>query len=222
YSRPQAYNASIIGTNPCRTAVMDCREAGRDASGSRESGRRSPWPGPRWLRPGAAGAWRRLRQRIEPKLGPLATQPQVAERAFGDSGRQFEAIDQLGRGDDPLARLTAKLLDARRGVDRVAEKNDLLLYRAHFAGHHRTAMEPGPDREAHPEFAGVVGRAAGESLHRAETRFDAARRRDPVLERPGRDEFVADIAVDLAALRHDRLGQIQHEPVEQPVKVERP
>src|SRR6185437_8834958 len=66
------------------------------------------------------------------------------------------------------------------------------------AGHHRTAMEPGPDRDAHPKVAVVVGRAAAQSLHRVETRFEAARRCDAVLELPGRDELVADIAMDLA------------------------
>jgi hypothetical protein len=39
-------------------------------------------------------------QRIERKIGALGPQPEVAERAFGDAGRQLEAIDQVGRGED--------------------------------------------------------------------------------------------------------------------------
>ena len=119
---------------------------------------------------------RRLRQRVEREVGALAAQPKIAKRAFGDSRRQFEAIDQLSRGDHTIAGLTAKLLDARRGIDGVAEKNDLPLHRAHLAGHHRTAMEPGSHRDGHAEFASVVGRASGQLVDGGETGRDAARR----------------------------------------------
>src|SRR5271169_338302 len=44
--------------------------------------------------------------------------------------------------------------------------------------------------------------------------------RDPLLEPPGRDHFIADIAVDFAARRDYRFSEIDDETVEQPVKCE--
>ena len=96
-------------------------------------------------RPRLAGAPRRLGQRVEREVGAFAAQPEVAERAFGDAGRQLEAIDQVGRSEHAIAGLPAEILDAGRGVDGVAEENDLLLHRSHLAGHHRTAMQPGAE-----------------------------------------------------------------------------
>src|SRR5271170_29167 len=44
--------------------------------------------------------------------------------------------------------------------------------------------------------------------------------RDPLLEPPGRDHFIADIAVDFAARRDYRFSEIHDETVEQAVKYE--
>ena len=123
-----------------------------------------------WARPAPR---RRLGQRIKREIGALAAQPQVPKRPFGDSGRQFETIDQIRRGEHAVAGLTAKLLDARRGVDRVAEENDLLPFRAHLAGHHRTAMEPGSRSDGHAEFAAVIGRVSSQLVDGGETGPDA-------------------------------------------------
>ena len=117
---------------------------------------------------------------------------------FGDPGRQFEAIDQLGRGDHTIAGLTAKFLNARRGVDGVAEKNDLPFDRAHLAGHHRTAMKSSSDSDGRPEFTAAIGRRSAQLVDGAEAGRDAAAIGDSLLELPGRDQFIADVAMDFA------------------------
>src|ERR1700677_2159911 len=170
---------------------------------------------------GAADLLRRFRQRVEREVGALAAQPQIAKRASGDSARQFEAIDQIGRGEHAIACLTAKLLDARRGIDGVAEKNDLPLHRAHLAGHHGTAMKPGPHRDGCAELSAVVGRPSCEFVDGGETGRDTPAVSDSLLELPGRDQLIADIPMDFAPCRDDRLGEVEHETIEQAMKGER-
>ena len=72
-----------------------------------------------------------------------------------------------------VACLTAKVLDARRGIDGVAEKNDLPLHRSHLAGHHRAAMKSGPYCNGRAEFAAIVGRAFRKLVDSGETGRDA-------------------------------------------------
>jgi len=69
----------------------------------------------------------RLCQRVECELGAFAAQADVAERGFGDAGRQFEAINEVGRGEQAVAGFPTEFLDACGGVDSVAEKDERVL-----------------------------------------------------------------------------------------------
>jgi hypothetical protein len=103
----------------------------------------------------------------------------------------------------------------------VTEKNDLLPYRAHHAGHHRTAMELGPYRDGRAEFARVIGRVSSQLVDGGETGRDAAVVRGPLFELPGRDQLIANVAMDFSARRYNRLGEIEVETIEQAMKGER-
>ena len=123
--------------------------------------RKSPTaPAPRASRtalPPRAAPTRRARRRFSCRVVPCLPASAWRRRAA------VRAIDQIRGGEHAVARLPAHFLDAGRGVDGVAEEDDLLLYRTHFAGHHGTAMHPGAEIHCGAEFATVFGREPRQS-----------------------------------------------------------
>src|ERR1700677_3664131 len=142
---------------------------------------------------------RRPRQRLERHVVFLAAQPQTPERALGDAKGQFEPVDQVCGSEHAIAGLSAHFLDTSGGVDGVAEEDDFLLHRAHLAGDHGTAMQPGAEIRGGAEFADIFWRETRQTLHRGEAGRYAMGVRNALRELPGRDQLIADIAVDFAA-----------------------
>src|SRR5208337_2865881 len=165
--------------------------------------------------------FRGLAQCVEGKIDAFAAQPEVTERAFDNPGRQLEPIDQIRRSKDAIAGLPAEVLDSSRGVDGVAEEDDLRLDRPHLAGDHRTAMQRGAEIDGNAEFTPVFARLSGERVKSAEASRYATGLAYPFFELPCRDQFVADVAVDFAAGPDNWVGKIGHKTIEQAVKDER-
>ena len=88
-------------------------------------------------------------------------------------------------------------------------------------------MTTGPQCSPARKFAAAPnslmysGASRASSIHRGEAGGDAVSVCDPLVELPGRYQFVADVAVDFTARRCDRFGEIDDEAVEQAVKGER-
>ena len=82
-------------------------------------------------------------------------------------------------------------------------------------------MEPGSHSDGHAEFAAVMGRMSNQLVHCAETGRDAPAVCGPLLELPGRNQLIANIPMDFATRRDDRLSEIEDETIEQAMKGER-
>ena len=142
---------------------------------------------------------RGMAQCIKGEIDAFAAQPEVAEHALDDAGRQLEPIDQIRRGEDAIAGLPAEILDTSRGVDGVAEEDDLRLNGSHLASDQRTAMQSSAEIDGATEFAPIFVRLSSERVKGVETGPDAAGLADPFFELPCCDQFVADIAVDFGS-----------------------
>jgi hypothetical protein len=137
-------------------------------------------------------------ERVKYNLAFLAAKAQVAEWALADAGRQFETIDQCRRGKDAVAGLATKFLDAGGGINCIAEKDDFLLDGAHFARHHRTAVQAGSAMHGRTEVAQIDGAQLCQPVESIETSAHAVRFGDAVRQSPSRDQLIADVSVDFA------------------------
>ena len=82
-------------------------------------------------------------------------------------------------------------------------------------------MKPGPDRDGCAELSPVVGRASSQPVDGAEAGRDAAAVSNSLFELPGRDQLVADIPMDFAPRRDDRVGKVVDEAFDQAMEAER-
>ena len=74
-------------------------------------------------------------------------------------------------------------------------------------------MQRGAEIDGNAEFTPLFARLSGEGVKSAEASRYAAGY--PFFELPGRDQFVADVAVDFAAGRDYWVGKIGHKTIEQ-------
>ena len=136
-------------------------------------------------------------------------------RLTGPSGsarrdrRQVEAGEEGVRDQAVAPQRLGDLLDARGGVQRVAEIDDRELGIAALAGDDRAGVQDDAHLGRDPEGAPIVpGARRKRGLDRLET-SETAGVLHPLGERPRRDQLVADVAVHLAAVLEDRLVDVE-------------
>ena len=105
--------------------------------------------------------------------------------------------------------------NARRRVHRIADERDLLLERTDFADCDGAAMERRAEIRADAEIPLVSVAPGREPVARREAGAHDPRVVAAGLQPPGRNDLVSDIFVDLAAVLHDRLRDVDDEGVEQ-------
>src|SRR4030095_201344 len=91
---------------------------------------------------------------------------------------------------------------------------------AALADDHVTGMQASPEARHHAEFLAVRVRAFRDAVGNREEAFDAAPSRHPLIERPRHDHLIADIGMNLAAMRDDRGIDVVKEAGEQALHAE--
>src|SRR5262249_24738070 len=119
-----------------------------------------------------------------------------------------------------MAARATRLLDPRGGVHGVAEHHDLALDVAHLADDER----PGVQRAAKLGLDMIVAKIRiappRQRVDDGEETGDTPCGMAAAPRLPGDDDLVADIAIDLAARREQRLGDVVKDAIEEAVESE--
>src|SRR6266851_3564335 len=119
-----------------------------------------------------------------------------------------------GSGTGRSAGALGVLLEARGGVENVADEDDLLPQVAQLAGGDGAAMESAAKAGHDAEVPGVHVRRELDGLPDEEKAPDAVGVADTSAEGPGDDDFIARVLVDLAARFEDGLREAVHDAPE--------
>src|SRR6266851_4467792 len=194
-------------TRPLRWPT-GCRVSSSTRSSSRASWRVPCSPGRHWPASSSWWSWARLQVNCQ-------TQGRARSPVRGDARRQGEPVQHRTRGDEIEARLLGVLLETRGGVEDVADEDDLLPQVAQLTGGDLAAVEAAAEDGARPEVALVAGRVARDRGADQEEAADAVGRPQAPRHRPGDDDLVARVLVDLSLGLEHGLGQVVHHAAEQ-------
>src|SRR5262245_39065456 len=132
------------------------------------------------------------------------------------NARRERDLFQHGAGDHQVvAHALRVLLEARRRVEDVAHEDDLPSQVAELTRRDGASMQPAAECRHHTEIALVAGGIAPDGRADLEEAADAAGFQQAGHHRPGDDDLVARVLVDLSAGLEHRLRQIVHKAAEQ-------
>src|SRR5438034_4574664 len=145
----------------------------------------------------------------------LAPECEVPASSGLDTRREREPGQQRAGSDEVEAAPLRVLLEARSGVEDVADEDDLLSQVAQLTGRDRAAVDSAPEARHHFKVTLVAGRVARHDRVDPEEAVDAVGPAQAGLERPRDHDLVARVLVDLPFRLEHRLRQIVHEAAEQ-------
>lgn len=154
--------------------------------------------------------------RVRLDRGLAAAQQETGVPADGQPTREGRVAQQVGRGDQGFSGGLAVLAKPGGDIHRVAEIRDLALRDSALADDDGTGMNAGAEPRHDAEFLGV---GWGEFAHPLFDGEEAAQRSGVAFgilaQRPGNDDLVADIGVDLPVVVGNRLVDVEEEPGDQ-------
>ena len=114
--------------------------------------------------------------------------------------------------------LAAGLLDPRRRVHRVTEKDDLVFGRADLARHDWAEVQTGSKARRQTKVTLVAVARIFQGPHHIEVASDARRAADPRAQAPCDNDLVTDVTVNFAFVAHDGRRDVDDEAAQKPME----